>query len=304
MQLISIDSLNERFAIPGHLRFTLGPGGLTTATVENALCSAAVTLLGAHVISYQGKGQPDLFWMSPNSAYRIGKALRGGIPLCWPWFGPHPLDSQAFPMHGFARTQVWSVSATQALSDGSTEVRLVNHDTPETLAMWPHAFEVELMVTCGARLSVDLVVRNPGSQPFVYTGALHHYFLVSDVRQVRVTGLEDTDYLDKVENFARKHQEGAIIFTAQTDRIYLETERECVIEDPGLNRKIHIAKAGSHTTVVWNPAERAAQMPDIGLGNESSFVCVETANAAQDIVEVLPGRACHLAAQMWTEQAF
>jgi glucose-6-phosphate 1-epimerase len=299
MQSATTGLLNQQYALPGHVQFQSGPGGLVTAVVENDFCHAAVTLAGAHVISYQPKGRTDVFWMSPNSAYSVGKPIRGGIPVCWPWFGPHPFDPHNQPMHGFARISMWTVNSTCALQDGSTEVRLGLHNNQQSIAMWPHAFELELVLTFGTILDVDLLVRNPGEQAFQYNAALHHYFQVSDVRKISISGLEDTDYLDKVENFARKHQDGAVVITAQTDRIYLDTINECVIEDPGLRRAIHIAKAGSRTTVVWNPAERAAQMLDIGAGNENVFVCVETANAADDIVEVPAGAERHLTARIW-----
>ena len=299
MESPSIEFLNQQYAIPGHVHFQSGPGGLITVVVDNAFCDAAVTLAGGHVLSFQPKGQPDLFWLSPNSAYTIGTPIRGGIPVCWPWFGPHPGDPQNMPMHGFARLMVWSVQGTHALADGSTEVRLGLEDNPQTRAWWPYAFALELVLLFSASLDIDLVVTNRSDQPFRYTAALHHYFKVSDARAITVRGLEDTDYLDKVENFARKHQDGPIMITAQTDRIYLDTQAECVIVDPGLEREIHIAKTGSRTTVVWNPAERAAHMAEIGTGNERGFVCVETANAADDVIEVSPRANRHLTARIW-----
>lgn len=296
------DAIHAQFAIPGHVRFGGGPGGLVTAFIENDHCSAALTTAGAHVISFRPAGQADMFWMSPNSTFCLGKPIRGGIPICWPWFGPHPVEPQEKPMHGFARLIAWDVQSTRALDNGATEIRLAAQDTAQTKAWWPFAFALELRLTFGEDFSIDLTVRNTDNQPFTYTGALHSYFLVSDVYRVSVAGLEDCDYLDKVDQFQRKQQVGAVNMKSQTDRVYLDTEATCVISDPGMGRSIHIAKRGSRTTVVWNPAERAAQMPDIGAGNEREFICVETANAAGDIVEVNPGGESHLAAHMWFEQ--
>lgn len=299
MDANALDLLNKQFAVPGHVRFSTGQGGLVMAVVENEYCTGAVTLAGGHVISYQPKNQAEVFWMSPNSIYEVGKPIRGGIPLCWPWFGPHAEDPKNLPMHGFARILPWSVKATHALLNGSTEVCLFLEETPQTLAWWSHHFHLELVLTFGEELMVDLVTRNTGTQAFTYHAAQHHYFRVADVRQVVVRGLEGTDYLDKVENFSRKQQAGVVTISAQTDRIYLDTLAECVIEDPGMGRSIHIQKEGSRTTVVWNPQERAAQMPDVGAGNETGFICVETANAADDAVEVLPGAEAHLTATIW-----
>jgi D-hexose-6-phosphate mutarotase len=299
-----LKALNNRYGISGHLLFVAGQGGLVTAEISNPYSSGAVTLAGGNVLSFIPKrksSENDVFWMSPTSPYALGRAMRGGIPICWPWFGAHPEDPQGKPAHGFARTQSWSPVGTQILPDGSIELRLKLSDSPETLSLWPHAFELEFRVVFGEALRVELHVRNPGSQPFHYTGALHHYFYVSDVRQVSVLGLEGCEYLDKVENYARKHQDGSVRFEGQTDRIYLDTVGDCVIVDPGLNRKIRIAKEGSHTTVVWNPGEMASRMPDVGAGGQVNFVCVETANAAQDMIMVPAGSAACMTAVISVE---
>ena len=302
-----LKTLNDRYGIPGHLAFVAGQGGLVTAQISNQYASGAVTLAGGHVLSFvqkRAKPEKDVLWMSPNSAYAVGRAIRGGIPICWPWFGAHPDDPQAKPAHGFARTQVWTPSGAQSLADGATEIRLNLSDSPQTRLLWPHAFELEYRVIFGETLRVELHVRNPERLPFQYTGALHHYFYVSDVCQVSVSGLEGGDYLDKVENYARKRQEGLVRFETQTDRVYVDTSGDCELFDPDLNRKIRIAKEGSQTTVVWNPGEIAAKMPDIGGGRQVNFVCVETANAARDVVTVLPGAEACLTAVISVEQDF
>ena len=290
--------LNEQYAIAGHVSIEPGPGELVTVKVRNAHAEACISLAGGHVMSYVPNGQQDVLWMSPNSAYTVGKALRGGIPVCWPWFGALP-DHADYPMHGLVRTQLWWLAGTRALADGSTEVRLRTQDTPETRGLWPCAFAVELAVMVGARLEVALTARNTGEQPFDYTGALHSYLHVGDVSQITVQGLAGTDYLDKVDQYARKHQAGPVQnITRLTDRIYLDTSAPCVIEDPALGRKIRVRKEGSRTTVVWNPGEKAGDMPEIGAGNETRFVCVESANAAQDVVTVPAGEERRLVTQV------
>ncbi len=293
--------IQDAYAIPGHVSFIVGQGGLITAKVSNQWADGEMTLAGGHVSSFQIKNQEDLLWMSPKSAHIIGQAMRGGIPVCWPWFGPHPSEPKSKPMHGFARTALWSMAETRALPDGATLVQMRLNDDENTRALWPHAFELDMEVIFGQMLTVTLIVRNPGSEPFQFTSALHHYFKVADVSQIHVSGLDECDYLDKTEQYARKHQEGDIHFNGWVDRIYLDTTADCVIHDPGFQRKIRISKEGSRTTVVWNPAEKAAIMPDVGLGNEVYFVCVETANAADDIITVAAGGEHRLTAYIASE---
>ena len=305
MEADLVMELNEHFAIPGHLQFMAGQGGLVTASINNEYASGEITLAGAHVTSFTPKFMKKpvgVLWMSAKSPHQVGKALRGGIPLCWPWFGAHPANPERYPAHGFARTVVWEMCGARVLPDGSTEVRLGLRDSDETRALWPHEFALEYIVTFGQALRVDLKVLNPGRAAFQYTGALHHYFHVSDVAQVTVLGLEGCDYLDKPEGFARKHQQGSIRFQGQTDRVYLDTISDSVIVDPQWGRKIRIAKESSRTTVVWNPGDAAGKMADVGEGGQVNFVCVETANAADDIISVPPGSESHLAALITIEE--
>ncbi len=291
MTTTEIQSLQEQFTIPGHVTISAGAGGLATVEVANAFATGSMTLAGAHVMSYRPRNHAaqDVFWMSPNSAHIVGKAMRGGIPVCWPWFAAHPTEPQTKPVHGFARTSLWTLAGTCVLSDTTTEIRMRLTDSPQTRQLWPFAFNLEMIVQFGERLSVTLCVRNPGDTSFIYTGALHTYFNVSDVNQISISGLEGTDYLDKTDAFARKHQAGALKITGWTDRIYLNTTSACVIHDPGFQRQIRVEKEGSHTTVVWNPAEKTVDFPDVGVGNEKHFICVETANADQEMITVQPG---------------
>ena len=196
---------------------------------------------------------------------------------------------------------LWSVKGTRALPDGSTEVRMAVSDTPETRSVWPHAFELEVTVRVGAHLWVAWSARSRGDQPFTYTGAMHPYYPVSDIRAITIRGLEGVDYLDKPDGYKRKTQEGALKFSTLTDRIYLDTVSEVVIEDPGWERRLRIAKKGSSTTVVWNPDTGDADMADVGAGQHRFFVCVEPANAVDDQVIVGPEGEGLLEMEIWAE---
>jgi glucose-6-phosphate 1-epimerase len=283
-----ISALNEQFAIGEHIAFVEGPGGLPLAEIRNHDGEAVVALQGAHVVTYQPRGQAPVLFLSRGAVYRAGKAIRGGIPVCWPWFAQHPADPSK-PMHGFARTAMWQVSATGVIED-ATELRLALVDSDDTLALWPHAFALELAVTVGARLQVELIARNTGAEPFTCGGALHSYFHTGDVRDIAIHGLDGCTYIDKVDGGGQKTQRGPITIDAETDRIYLDTIADCVIDDPNLGRRIRVAKSGSHTTVVWNPwVERAAQIADFSPEEYLSMICVETTNAAEDTIVVPPG---------------
>lgn len=290
--------LNSRLAISGRIRFAVGPGGLPIARIVNPLAQATVALHGAHVLSFQPHRAAPVLWLSAKSQYADGLPIRGGIPVCWPWFGKHPTDAAA-PGHGFARLQCWTVLATAALPDGATRLRLELRDTPATLAQWPHAFRLEADIVVGRTLTVALRCENPGTAPFTFTGALHSYFTVSDITKVAIEGLDGCTYVDTVGTPTRKVQSGAITIGAETDRIYVDTTATCVIADSGLGRRVRVAKRGSHTTVVWNPwIAKAARMPDFGDHEYLGMVCVETANAVDDVITVPPGGSHTLATEI------
>ncbi len=294
MSQSDLSALNARYGIPAHVSFKEGPGGLTVAEVNNTRGNAVIALQGAQVMSWAPRGAQPVIWVSPAAKFAAGKSMRGGVPLCWPWFGPHVTEA-GFPAHGFARTAPWAPVKTEALAEGAT--RLVFSLTPNEASrvQWPYATPVECHITVGATLEIDLVTRNSGDAPVTIGQALHTYFNVSDIRQVTVTGLDACSYLDKVDGGKRKQQNGPVDFTGETDRIYLGSSDDCVIEDPGLQRRIRISKRGSRSTVVWNPwMEKAAKMGDLGDDGYLRMLCVESANAADDVVEIAPGAAHHL----------
>ncbi|MDD5331181.1 MAG: D-hexose-6-phosphate mutarotase, partial [Sulfuricella sp.] len=293
---MTIDDLNQRFAVPGHIQFKEGPGGLTVAEIANAHAEAMIALQGAHVMTFQPRGQEPVLWLSRFGKFAPGKSIRGGVPICWPWFGPHATEA-GFPGHGFARTVMWEVKETQALPDGASFLSFGLVETDATRAQWPHPSTVELRVTVGAELKVELVTRNTGSAPFQLGEAFHTYFHIGDVAEMAIGGLEGCAYLDKVDNFARKTQSGAVTIASEVDRVYLDTATDCLIEDRRLNRRIRVAKQNSLSTVVWNPwTEKAEKMGDFGPEGHRGMVCVESGNAVDNVVTVAPGAAHSLVA--------
>jgi len=278
------------FEIPRHVTFREAPGGLALVDVSNSLATATIALQGAHVMTWAPRGERPVLWLSPAAKLAPGKSIRGGVPLCWPWFGPHASESK-FPGHGFARTVPWELVDARALSNGATYLafRLVESDT--TRAQWPHTSPVEAHITVGTTLAIDLVTRNAGSQPITIGDALHTYFAVSDVRDIAIHGLGGCPYLDKVDGSARKQQAGPVTIASEVDRVYLDSTADCLIDDLRWARRIRIHKSSSRSTVVWNPwIEKAAKMGDFGSATGYlDMVCVESANAADDVVTVAPG---------------
>jgi D-hexose-6-phosphate mutarotase len=295
MNIAEIDRLNQQFAIHEHLRFESGPGGLVVAQVDNPHASAMIATQGAHVMTYQQHGEEPLLWLSKHAKFASGKSIRGGVPICWPWFGPHGTEP-SYPGHGFARTVPWEVSATRLLDNGATHIEFRLPESSRNPAQWPHVSEVFVHITVGETLGIELVTRNTGDQAFILGDALHTYFAVSDVRRIVIHGLEGCSYIDKVEGSEGNHQADGVSIRMETDRIYQGSERDCVIDDPGFGRRIRVAKKNSRTTVVWNPwIEKAQKMGDFGENGYLGMVCVESANAADDVVNMLPGDEQRLA---------
>lgn len=298
--------LNNRFAIPFKLRFKALGEGLIAADINNAHGTASICLQGGQILSWQPVSTAEpMIWLSSAAKFAPQTSIRGGIPVCWPWFSAHASDA-SFPMHGFARTQPWQVKSTRSLDDGSTEISLTLPLTTAMQAMWPHQAQLDMLINVGASLKIALITRNLGESDFVITEALHTYFSVSDVAQVQVEGLDGIHFHDKAAGWTEGDQVGAISFAAEVDRVYVNTPERCTIVDPAFNRRIHIAKLGSQSTIVWNPwAARAAQMGDLGTDDASGwkrFVCVESANARENAVTVPAGKAHTMAVEYRVEK--
>lgn len=284
----TISVLNEQYGIPGTISFATGPGGLTVAEISAEQADARVSLHGAHVLSFVPKGGRDILWLSGKSWYEPGKPVRGGIPVCWPWFGAAEWDTE-LPSHGFARISEWSVVETGKMANGGAYMTLQLTDSECTRKLWDYSFKTQLKVEVSAELKVSLIIENTGDKQFCFSAALHSYFAVSNVADIQISGLDNTRYLDTLVN-EEKIQSGIITFSAEYDNVFLDTDATCVIDDPGFDRKISVAKDGSRSTVVWNPwTAKAARMPDYGDDEYPQMVCIETANAKEDARAVKPG---------------
>jgi glucose-6-phosphate 1-epimerase len=298
----SLDELNALHALPDQLRLVSGPGGLPLLDIRNPQARALVSLYGAQVLSFQpaGANTADVLFLSERAQYQPGKAIRGGVPVCWPWFGPHP-EGQGRPSHGLARTRMWTVLGTAATAGGATQASLGLADTDDTRALWPHAFTLRLDITIGATLRLALTTRNTGTTPFTLTQALHSYFTVGDIAQASVKGLDGCRYVDKAAGAggATKHQRGGVDFTGEVDRIYLNPSPSLVLVDGAGHRQICVDAHGSRSAVVWNPgAAIAAGMADLGNDAYRRFVCGETTNAGDVVLSLDPGREQQLVSEI------
>lgn len=255
---MDINELNKRFGLSAKLAFKAIGEGMVVAEIHTGLCTARIALQGAQVVNWAPKNEKPVIWLSTDAKFRSGKSIRGGTPVCWPWFGAHDSEKD-FPAHGYARTVAWDITSSELLADERIKLGFCLIASEATNALWPHNSPLELFITFGASLELELVTRNEDSRPITISEALHTYFAVEDIRQVRVIGLDACEYVDKVDNFVRKTQQGDVTFMGEVDRVYVNTQSECVIDDAGWQRRIHINKRGSQSTVVWNPwIEKAA----------------------------------------------
>jgi len=286
----SIESLQTQFGITDIVTFEAGEGGLPRIRITSPEAEAHIYLHGAHVSHWQPRGAEPMLFMSGKSWFEAGRPIRGGIPVCWPWFGPHP-EHADFPAHGFARLHPWDVEAITQDPAKRVVVTLVLRDNEATRKLWDFPFELRLTLAVGRGMSLRLQTRNVGDKPFTITEALHTYFQVKDVARVKVSGLKNTVYVSKIEGGQPQTQESPFIeFTRETDRVYLNTISLMVLDDPELQRCILLDKQGSNSTVVWNPwIDKAAAMPDFGDDEWPRMVCIETANARDNAVTVAPG---------------
>jgi glucose-6-phosphate 1-epimerase len=295
------DDLQRRFGIAGLAGFSAGRGGLTCLRLTPDAGEAEVYLHGGHVTHFQPRGAAPVLFLSAESRFGPTAAIRGGIPVIFPWFGGRADDPKA-PAHGFARTAEWEVESIERAGGGVTAVLRLTPDA-STQASWPHRFVLRERIDVGPALGVALVVENTGSGPFDFEAALHTYLAIGDVREASVTGLAGTTYIDKTAGMARKVVGAAPLrLTAETDSVFLGTPAACVLDDPGGGRRIVVEKEGSATTVVWNPwADKARAMSDLGDDEWRRMICIETANAADDRVTLPPGQRHAMRARIRVE---
>lgn len=249
-------------------------GVLPVFHIENELAEADVTPYGAHILSFIPRGEKDLLWVSGKALYEEGKAIRGGIPVCWPWFG-----KAGTPSHGLARIAFWNVDSIRCEADGSTTVAFRFGPVSGGLS-------ATLVMNAGRALTVSLRTVNGGTEDAALSEALHTYFRVSDIGGVRILGLKPEDLPCEWPGL----RDGVMTFERETDLVCQCGNKVLVIDDPGMARKIRVTRFGSAGSVIWNPwIEKAAAMSDFGNDEYREMVCVEAANAQSGTLTLKPG---------------
>lgn len=258
--------------------------------VTNSHCTAAIALHGAHLFEFTPNEQKPLVYLSPTAVFTKGKSIRGGIPVCWPWFSGHPTD-RSLPAHGFARSQFWTLEAATDIEGGSTRLRFGLRESEDSLKLFPHPFELTLEFDLGATLKLSLRSKNTGNESFTISQALHTYFKISEISRISVRGLEGCRFKDATRGLAEDIQSDPILFDRWINRVYLDTPSELELVDHGWDRTIGITTRSCRSTVVWNSwieqSKGFSDMPDDGY---HEFACVETGHVATDQRTVEPGK--------------
>jgi len=285
----TISDLNHTFGISEIAEVVAGNGGLPMVKVATPVAAGEMYLHGGHVTSWKPAGQPDVFFVSAHSLWADGHAIRGGVPICFPWFGDKADDPHA-PAHGFVRTKSWELESIEQTGD-AVAIRVFTVSDESTKKWWPADFHLVLRATFGADLVLELVMTNTGSKSLRFEEAMHAYHRVGDATQARVAGLEGVHYLDKTDSYCEKTQIGDVVIESETDRVYLNTQHPLALRDPVLHRQIQVTKENSLTTVVWNPwIEGARKLPDLGEDQWKQMLCIETSNVGDFALELAPGQ--------------
>ncbi len=292
----SLDELSAEFSLPGALSFDEPHPGMPRARIATPACTAELYLQGAHLAAWQPAGAQPALFLSERSVFAPGKAIRGGIPVVFPWFAsPETSPVHTSPgatAHGFARIWPWSLRFA-ALAGEDVHLSLSLDQTAGIRALGFTGFELAYEVILGRTLTVRLSVANVGEAPFFFEEALHAYLAVGDSRELEVKGLARTEFLDKTDGFQRKTQtDPTLRFTGEVDRPYLNTTAPVRLQDPVLRRCMELDKAGSQSTVTWNPGPAlAAKLPDLPPEAWQRFVCLETGNVAENAITLRPREA-------------
>ncbi|OQA88844.1 MAG: putative glucose-6-phosphate 1-epimerase [Lentisphaerae bacterium ADurb.Bin242] len=272
-------ALNEEFHSESVTFGFWGNSSLPAAFISNPFCTGAVSPYGAHVLSYVPAGKKDLLMMSAESPLEEPNGIRGGVPICWPWFGPDPK-----PAHGTARIQYWKLTGVKQEADGSDTL------TFRLSVTEPHRLDVFYEVNFGAKLTMKLTTVNKGSTVFSLTDAIHTYFRVGEIEKTTISGLGGSQVENRVNSPAGicPDQFG---FESETDNIY-HSSSAVTITDNAWNRQILVEKSGSKTTVVWNPwIEKSKKLTGFGDEEYHIMVCVEAANCSTDRIELGSGES-------------
>ena len=296
---MNVSELNKKFSLDGVLEISEVHSGFPFIKINNQYASAVISLYGGQVLSYANCDAEELLFLSDKAFYETGKAIKGGVPICWPWFGADP-EAKGRPAHGFARNSLWEMESTEQLENGSTKVVICLLPNEASQALFSYDFKLSLTIVVGEQLELELDTKNNGQKAFDITQALHTYFSVKNIDEVVVTGLGGCSYLDKAQSNSgeeNKIQVDDISIDGEVDRIYLDAPSELKIMQKDSVKLTAIKSINNKTAVVWNPwKDLCEQSADLKPDDYTRFVCVETANAASDVINIQPGESFSLKA--------
>lgn len=254
-----------------------GENNIPLLVIDNKFARCMLYLYGAHITSFQIKEEKDILFMSPYSPFEIGRPLRGGIPICFPWFGKHQSRTD-LPLHGFVRTQIWSLKCVDDEADGSTTVVMTTTDDERTRLVWPYHFSLTLTVSIGQSLSMVLEVENTDDSSFMFEQAFHTYYSIGDLDSCRIEGLDNLVMLDRTKANAQSMQVGAVTIGNEFVRIYKDAGSTVFLHDYTLGRTIRMHQSHLKHVLVWNPGNDAASVNPELMDAYKSFLCVEQTN--------------------------
>jgi D-hexose-6-phosphate mutarotase len=256
--------------------------GFRTIHVDTDLATASISNFGGQILTWQPKSEINpVLWISPRAKFDGKTAIRGGVPICWPWFGEF-ISGKNIQNHGYARLLPWDISNIEVLACGSIFISMSLVQKADKVLQEYSELKLSINITVGESLTVELLTTNMGREPIMISEGLHTYFKIGEIDQISIKGLNPLPYFDIVKD-KKITEVSEIKFSEEFGRIYLGHKRDCVIEDPILKREILIEKSGSSDTVVWNPwAEKSQKISDIQIDGWKEFVCVESANTSRN----------------------
>lgn len=297
-----IEGLNRRFGVAGVVEIVARGGGLPAVRITSNAAAAEISLYGAQVLRWRPAGADEALFLSDRSRWEPGEAIRGGIPICFPWFRQKADDADA-PVHGFVRTREWRLDSLRADDDGTVTLVCVTGSDDATRRWWPHEFLAVYRVRVGRVLRLELSVVNRGVSAMRFEEALHTYFRVGEVGLARVHGLDGVTYLDNTQGNRTRTQHWDLEVMRETDNAYVDTTGAVEVIDPALERRLRTEKTNSASTVVWNPwHEGAAGLPDLGPEEWRRMLCVEASNVLGCAVTLGPGEEHTMRAQIGVEE--
>jgi glucose-6-phosphate 1-epimerase len=304
--VFTVAELDRRLGIQGVARISEGHSGLARVQITSSFGEGEMYLHGAHVTSWKPAGNDEILFVSSKSRWEEGQAIRGGIPICFPWFRGKSDDPHA-PAHGFVRTKTWQLDSIVENKNGEhakgVAVTMFTQSDEHTRKWWPGEFRLVHRVTFGSELRLELICTNTGATPFRFEEALHTYNRIANIQDARLQGLDGVNYLDNTESNKEKTQRGDVAIASPTDSAYRNTQSEVDLLDANKKRRIRLRKEHSLTTVVWNPwSEGAARLQDLGDGEWRQFLCVEASNIMDAAIHLTPGEEHRMTAVLTVEK--